>query len=80
MFKSVFFIFSILSELRFVRDVLLRNRIGASIKLKTCETGSNFSIFDDSVLKLSIKFKSKFKPSFFSTANIKKFSDVKILL
>ena len=70
--------FSILSELRFVRDVLLRNRIGASIKLKTCETGSNFSIFDDSVLKLSIKFKSK--SPFFSTANIKKFSDVKILL
>jgi hypothetical protein len=48
--------FSILSELRFVRDVLLRNRIGASIKLKTCETGSNFTSFDDSISKLSIKF------------------------
>ena len=45
MFKSVFFMFSILSELRFVRDVLLRNRIGASIKLKICETGSNFKSF-----------------------------------
>ena len=78
MFKSVFFIFSILSELRFVRDVLLRNKIGASIKLKTCETGSNFSSFDDSILKLSIKFES-ISP-FFSAANTKKFSDVKILL
>ena len=78
MFKSVFFIFSILSELRFVRDVLLRNKIGASIKLKTCETGSNFSSFDDSILKLSIKFES-ISP-LFSTANTKKFSDVKILL
>ena len=56
MFKSVFFMFSILSEFRFVRDVLLRNRIGASIKLKTCETGSNFTNFDDSLSKLSIKF------------------------
>ena len=77
-FKSVFFKFSILSELRFVRDVLLRNRIGASIKLKTCETGSNFTSFDDNISKFSIKFKSI--PPFFSTANTKKLSYVKILL
>ena len=78
MFKFVLFMFSILSELRFVRDVLLRNRIGASIKLKTCETGSKLTSFDDSLSKLSIKFKSILP--FFSTANTKKFSDVKILL
>ena len=52
MFKFVFFIFSILSGLRFEREVLLRNRIGASIKLKTCETGSNCISFDDSISKL----------------------------
>ena len=78
MFKSVFLIFSILSEFRWVRDVLLRNRIGASIKLKTCETDSNFSSFADSISKLLIKSKSI--SLFFSTANTKKFSDVKILL
>ena len=46
--------FSILSEFRFVSDVLLRNRIGASIKLKTCETGSNFTIFDDNISKFNL--------------------------
>ena len=66
------------SGFRFVSDVLLRNKIGASIKLKTCEIGSNFNSFDDSLSKLSIKFKS-ISP-FFYTANTKKFSDVKILL
>ena len=55
MFKSVFFKFSILSELRFVRDVSLRNRIGASIKLKTLETDSSFTSCDDINSKLSIK-------------------------
>ena len=78
MFKFVFFMFSILSELKLVRDVLLRNRIGASIKLKTCETGSNFISFDDIVSKISIKSLS-ISPFFF-TANTKKLSDVKILL
>ena len=78
MLKFVFFIFSILLAFRFVSDVLLRNRIGASIKLKTWETDSNFSSFDDSISKLLIKSKS-ISP-FFSTANTKKFSDVKILL
>ena len=71
MFKSVFFKFSILSEFRFVRDVSLRNRIGASIKLKTLETDSSFTSFDDINSKLLIKL--LFTALLFSTANTKNF-------
>ena len=67
-----------IKDFKFASDVLLRNKIGVLIKLNTCETCSNFNIFDDRISKLSINFTS-ISP-FFSTANTKKFSEVKILL
>ena len=64
--------------LRSTRDVLLRNSIGASIKLKTFETGSNFNNFEDMISKFLIKSLSV--SPFLYTAINKKLSDVKILL